>query len=237
MIPYQRNHRYAFLAKTRAGKTFAMVIVSARLVPAHPWEAAGWECWWIDTKHGPDDQRMLWDWGYRSPTSPIRTARRVFTVTGSRQEMQEHISLIIDAAMRRHRVLVAIDEYQHAQESRLYAGPALEDLHKRGGGLDVGIIGGVQEPAFTARQLFSQATHLWIGNLTHLRDVKTARELCPGYAPGWPQTPDTVPDQHGFHVKWLDGHGNDGRWVYYSSVQEWDRHRRRRLTAGRASAK
>jgi len=220
VISYAPGQRYAVLAKSGSGKTVFTVVLASSLVPPHPWQS-DWQVWWLDTKHDPTDRRLLYDWGFRGATDKTRTARRIFSLSGGKDRVYEHAQLICQRALEVGGILLVFDEYGHVCKSRVDAGPFVEDVHKRGRGLDVGSIGGVQEPAYVPRYLFSQANHLAVGALTHLRDVKIARELNPLYAPGWPERPDTVPDAHGFWWKYLDGHGRDGMWVYWPHVGGW----------------
>ncbi|MHB1472492.1 MAG: hypothetical protein ACYCV4_02515 [Dermatophilaceae bacterium] len=224
MIVYQPDQRYAVVGKSGSGKTVFCCLLASRLVPWQP-SQSGWQVWWLDTKHDPTDISMLREWGFRDLGERAATHRRIVTLTGSRQSVYEQAQIVSQAALSTGGILIVYDEYNHVCKNRIDAGPAVEDVHKRGRGLHVGSIGGVQEPVLVPRFLFSQANHLALFSLTHLRDVKLTRELHPGYAPGWPKDrPDTVPDRHGFHMKWLEGYHDEGRWRYYRHVREWDDH-------------
>ena len=224
MIRYSPAQRWAVLGKSGSGKTFATVLVAAALVP---FSSRDWQVWWLDSKHDPDDLALLHRWGYRPAMEreARATPRRIFDLRGSRAAVHEQAQLISARALEVGGVLLVYDEYGQLVKSKVDAGVEIENVHKRGRGLDVGSIGGVQEPAYCPRYLFSQANHLLIGSLTHLRDVKIARELNPRYAPGWPEErPDTVPDPHGFWLKHLDGFGDDGSWWYWAAMDRWYAH-------------
>ncbi len=220
MITYTPAQRYAILGKSRSGKTRYIILLSCTLVP---YGDPDWEIWWLDTKHDPDDIDELIRWGFVDWDSDSPSNRRIITLVGSDQEVYEQAQDISREALARGGVFIVYDEYDHVCKNTVDAGPAVRDVHKRGGGLDVGSAGGVQEPVRVPRYLFSQANHLAIFSLTHLRDIKIARELNPRYAPGWPEVPDTVPHDHGFWLKWLEGHGRDGTWAYWRHIAEWDR--------------
>ena len=227
MISYSPAQRWAVLGKNGSGKTFGTILIVCALVP---FDSRDWQVWWLDTKHDPTDRALLHKWGFRvaGERQARATPRKIFDLRGNRAAVHEQAQLISDAALAQQGVLLVYDEYGQVCKSRIDAGPAIEDVHKRGRGLNVGSLGGVQEPAFVPRYLFSQANHLAIGNLTHLRDVKIARELNPSYAPGWPkEVGDTVPDKHGFWVKYLDGHGPEGQWWYWPRIDDWYAHVRR----------
>lgn len=219
-IVYSPEMRYALLGKTGSGKTlFALVLISLLV----PMDAVGWECWWVDTKDYPPDLAMLHEWGFRVKGTPAAslTPRKIIKLRGSDEEVSAAAQEVAREALERTAVLLVFDEWSHVVKSVQRAGPGVERSQKAGRG-KIGLLGGVQEPVNTPRVLFSQASVLAIFNLTHRGDIKIAQELCPFYAPGWPKTDeDPLPDPHGFWLKWLDGHGPDGRWAYWRSVQEW----------------
>lgn len=210
--------RYALLGKTGSGKTlFALVLVSLLV----PMDAQGWECWWVDTKDYPPDLAELSRWGFRERGTKAAelTPRKLIKLRGTDAEVVAQAQALAREAMARTAVLVVIDEWAHVVLSSQRAGPGIERAQKSGRG-KIGLLGGVQEPVLTPRVLFSQASVLAIFNLTHRGDIEIAQKLCPFYAPEWPEK-DPLPDPHGFWLKWLDGHGVDGSWTYWRSVQEW----------------
>lgn len=199
-----------------------MVLLVSVLVPWNPEQANGWEAWWLDTKEDHHDLKLLREWGFRDIDSKENTTRKLFHLRGSRNEVYNQAQDISGEALHRRGVVLIYDEYNHVCKNRIDAGPAVENVHKRGRGLDVGSIGGVQEPVLVPRYLFSQAIHRAIFGLEHLPDIKIARQLNPQYAQGWPQLTDkTVPDKHGFWLRTNPQGGDDNSWHYYSAVQEW----------------
>ena len=200
-----------------------------------PVDSRDWEVWWIETKHDKDDLAMLHRWGYRQPGRGD-TARRLIPLyaprfdgdgvplldTARRRVVAEKAQLICDRALERGGVLLVFDEFQHVVYSRISAGAGVEDVAKRGRGLDVGMMGEVQEPVAVPRLLFSQATHRAIFGLEHMPDIKIARELNPSYAAGWPRDTDsTVPDRHGFWLRSGPQAGDDNAWHYWRHVRAW----------------
>ena len=217
---YDPSMRYALLGKTGSGKTlFALVLISLLV----PMDAEGWECWWCDTKDYPPDLDMLHEWGFRergTKTAEL-TPRKLIKLRGTDTEVVEQAQAVAREALERTAVLLVYDEWNHVVVSTQRAGPGIERAQKSGRG-KIGLLGGVQEPVLTPRVLFSQASVLALFNLTHRGDIEIAQKLCPFYAPNWPKSDeDPLPDPHGFWLKWLDGHGRDGRWAYWPSVQEW----------------
>lgn len=217
------NERYAFVGKTRSGKTaLAMVLAGtfARTL-SEPWEV-----WWIDTKNDPADLRALRKWGFRNAASQqdravesggLRNAI-YFRVDskdskGNDIDVVDQCQAIFAMAYQRKHVLVVIDEYVHCVYSKVTAGKALLDIFQRGGGRQVGVIGLTQEPVYVPRQLVSQATHIILLSLTYEADIKYVRNLCPIYEP-----PIKVGDPYGFYWSWVDGHAE---WDYYKDQTIW----------------
>lgn len=215
--------RYAFVGKTRSGKTaLAMVLAGtfARTLP-EPWEV-----WWIDTKNDPNDIKALRKWGFRNAESSkdrqpssggLKNA--LYFVLKSKDSKGNPISVVDQAQMifnmaytRRH-VIVVIDEYVQVVHSARDAGDDLLNIFQRGGGVNVGLIGLTQEPVFVPRQLISQATHLCLLSLNYQYDIKYAKSICPVYVP-----PNRVGDPHGFYWSWVDG---SGEWDYYKNQRIW----------------
>ncbi len=218
MIEFKRDFRYSVLGKTGSGKTVFIVVLMSLLVPM---ESKLWEVWWIDTKDYAPDLKMLRDWGFRDFGSreADHTPRKIWKLRGDDEAVKAQAQVVAKLALARTNVLLVFDEWNHVVASAQRAGAGIDRVQKAGRG-KVGVIGGVQEPVLTPRVLFSQASVLALFNLTHARDIKIARELCPHYAPDWPRS-DPLPDAHGFWLKYLDGHGEDGAWHYWRNVQEW----------------
>lgn len=221
VIEYSPGDRYAVLGTSGTGKTVYVTILACTLVPFRA-EESDWQCWWLDTKDDPDDLEMLGDWGFQEGLRRGTSARRVVHLRGSKEDVYNQAQDISQAALRRHGILLVYDEYNHVVKNRIDAGPEVEDVHKRGRGLDVGSIGGVQEPVNVPRFLFSQAIHKAIFGLEHLPDIKLAREMNPEYAAGWPdKTAVTTPDVHGFWARSGPQGGSDNAWHYHANVKRW----------------
>lgn len=214
------NERYAFVGKTRSGKTaLAMVIAGtwARTLPPP------WEVWWVDTKNDPSDLAALRKWGFRNAVSQADRRNtgglanalyfRIESHGDNENQIVDQAQAVFAAAYKRKYVLVVIDEYVHVVYSKVTAGSALMDIFQRGGGRQVGVIGLTQEPVYVPRQLISQATHICLLSLTYQNDIKYVRNICPIYVP-----PIRVGDPYGFYWSWIDGHGE---WDYYKDQRTW----------------
>lgn len=221
-IVIQPWDRYAFVAKTRAGKTFATIILLSLLLPWE-WPPRGrvpWQVWWIDTKGDRKDAAMLAKWGYQPPSKVDAKIypRLIFKVrsTDPSDELSvaKQVQAIAWRASRRGHVLLIIDEYVSCVLSQRSMGAGLKNVAQRGGGLRVGLIGGTQEPVGIPRQLISQATHAFLSHVTYMRDVEWCQGLCPIYPDNGP------PDQHGFYYRWLDGPPGSyaSEWHYYRDI-------------------
>lgn len=209
IVPIAPWERYALISKTGAGKTTTGTCLAARLVPSTKRAAHGWEVWWIDSKGDPKDIDRLGRWGFRFNEGP----RRLFTVrySGKGPNLHEQVEQICANALKRHGVLVVIDEYVHVVKNQTIAGTEILNVFQRGRGLDVGMIGHTQEPVFIPRQLISQASHILLGDLSYPKDIERANEYMPnGYK--------RPPHKHGFYHGAID---YDGNWTYWSNVQEW----------------
>ena len=217
------NERYAFVGKTRSGKTaLAMVLAGtfARTLPPP------WEVWWVDTKGDPSDIAALRRWGFRNGVSKKDRSPEAgglknalyfriesHTKTGDELNVPDQAQAIFAQAYSRKHVLVVVDEYVQVVYSKVTAGSALMDIFQRGGGRQVGLIGLTQEPVYVPRQLISQATHVCLLSLTYQADIKYVKNLCPVYVP-----PNKVGDPYGFWWSWVDGHGE---WDYYKDQSVW----------------
>lgn len=205
MAPWER---YALVMKTGAGKTTTGTVLACRLIPPTKAEAHGWEAWWIDSKGDPKDIARLFKWGFRYNEGP----RRLFSVrySGKGPTIHEQVEHICANALKRHGVLIIVDEYVHVVRNQTIAGVELLNVFQRGRGLDVGILGFTQEPVFIPRQLISQASHILLGDLSYPKDQERAREYIPDY--------DRPPNKYGF---WHGAIDYDGNWVYWPNVQVW----------------
>ena len=215
------NERYAFVGKTRSGKTALAMVLAGTFARALP---APWEVWWIDTKNDPNDLAALRKWGFRNAASPKdRTEtgglanalyfRISSKINGQSVSIVDQCQLIFGMAYDRGHVIVVIDEYVQVVYSNVTAGDNLLDLFQRGGGKNCGVIGLTQEPVYVPRQLISQATHIILLSLTHQADQKYVRNICPIY-----ESPIKVGDPYGFYWSWVDGHAE---WAYYENQAVW----------------
>jgi len=115
-------------------------------------------------------------------------------------------------AMARRRVLLLIDEYTQVVEGQRTCGRPLDDVFTRGGGLGVGVIGNTQEPVLCPRKLLSQATHLYVFDLSFPADIAKMQEYIPDYS----RPPRE--ERHALWHVWLDG---DAIPRYYPSLRAW----------------
>lgn len=206
MIVLSPADRYAFVGKTGSGKTFAAVVIACILVAA---DAAGWEVWWLDSKLDPRDADMLRRWGFGRKDVPNRKHVRIDpSVNG--MSVEDQVQLLCHRALHKRNVLVVIDEYKHVVLSTRRAGSGIEGVHLRGRGLHVGMIGQTQEPVEIPRQLLSQATHIFLFDLSYATDIAYMRKFFPGYK--------RPPDAHGFWHCHVDG---DAEWRYYPHIKAW----------------
>lgn len=214
------NQRYAFVGKTRSGKTALAMVLSGTFARTLP---APWEVWWIDTKNDPGDIRALRAWGFRNAASErdrqegaggLKNALYFMIVeTPNGPSTVDQVQALCARAYSRGHVIIVIDEYVQAVPHARSAGKDLLNVFQRGGGKKVGIIGLTQEPVYVPRQLISQATHICLLSLTYENDKKYVRNLCPIYVP-----PIEVGDPYGFYWSWVDG---GAEWDYYKNQQVW----------------
>lgn len=221
IVQYGPADRYAFVGKTRSGKTaLAMVLAGdfARVLPAP------WEVWWIDTKNDPKDLKALRLWGFRNAmskddqkTTNLPNAKYYYVTShdkdGNALSTSAQCQEIFRQAYERMHVLLVVDEYKSVVISDRRAGDALLDVFTRGGGRNVGIIGLTQEPVYIPRQLLSQATHQVLLSLTHGYDIDYIKKMVKAY-----ENPMELGDQYGFWWKWVDG---NGQLVYYPNQNVW----------------
>jgi energy-coupling factor transporter ATP-binding protein EcfA2 len=218
--------RFALVGKTGSGKTTFTSVLALTIVP-DPLVAADWRCWVLDTKGDPKDIARLRRLGYveGDPATGLPRQRRAFWASGPepgrlyfRLRERPDLSIIEQAqhlfrlAMTRRRVLVVIDEYTQIIEGPRTAGRPLDDIFTRGRGLGVGIIGNTQEPVDIPRKLLSQATHLFLFDLSYARDIDYIRAMVPVY-----ERPPRH-ERHAFWHLWIDG---DAIPRYYPSLRAW----------------
>jgi ABC-type dipeptide/oligopeptide/nickel transport system ATPase component len=203
------DQRYALVGKSGSGKTTTATAIACALVP--PLERR-WEIWWVDTKGDPVDRKRLAKWGFGLGDRRPLKSRRLWDVKGDEREIITQTQEIAFRACKQKYVLLVIDEYRHVVESSTKAGPGLLQVHLRGRGLHVGMIGQTQEPAFVPRQLLSQANHLILHSVTYPRDIERVREFDARYP-----RDGRFPDRHGF--LWLAIDEDENR--YFTSVREW----------------
>lgn len=219
--PYDR---YAFIGKSRSGKTVGATILATSIIPYNKDAANGWETWWIDTKNDRRDIARLKEWGFenydpggkRGFWQKDRSARKLIVVPFERGKPSETVKRVDDIcyqALQRHGVLLVIDEYRHVVPTTRTASPGILHVHQRGAGREVGVIGCTQEPVEIPRQLLSQAAHIFLFDLTYPYDIKYAKTLYPKY-----QQPRERGNAHGFYHGWIDG---DGIWEYYKHIKAW----------------
>lgn len=224
---WQRN---ALVGKTRSGKT-RFAIAMAGMYAQYLYYP--YQIWWIDTKGDLDDLVALREFGFRNGASnqDMKTAGSIpgaiyFHIEPTDytddQSVVRQAQLIFAAAMQRgtqekmdfNNVLVVVDEYVSVVPSQRSAGAALKDIFQRGGGKKSGIIGCTQEPTNIPRQLISQATHLFLFNLTYDYDIDRIRKMVPLYSP-----PIERGDEHGFYHVYVDGPSREIE--YFRNQFEW----------------
>lgn len=220
------NQRYAIIGKSRSGKTHFTVVLAHVLVPAHGYHDDQWQIWWLDSKMDREDKAMLWQWGYREYDDdssnrkwiPIRKLAGD-TSNDANEYQSQQVQEWCFRATARQNVLIVIDEYAHVVKSTLRAGPGITEVHRQGGGLNVGIIGETQEPVGIPRQLISQANHIFLFDLSYVADIDYVRKFCPEYV-----RPSLPPELGGMGDNWgLFSCDIDGKalWVYHRHVAAW----------------
>jgi hypothetical protein len=212
------NERYAFVGKTRSGKTqMAIVLASMFAQTLH----SPWEIWWIDTKNDPKDIRQLRRWGFCNGAeekdiarpSGLRNALYFKVDSSSGYSVVDQAQAKIAEAYDRGHVILVIDEYTQVVVSDRTPGYALKNVFARGGGKNVGLIGLTQEPVYVPRMLMSQASHLALFTVTYQADIKYLKNLCRVYVP-----PIEQGDPYGFYWSHTDG---TATWAYYESQKAW----------------
>lgn len=231
MGAYAPNDRISFVGKSGSGKTTAAVCVACALVP-HQSQSGdnGWQIWWVDSCQKVDDIKTLKQWGFErgfNTRRGRRSNRRLLTIVEPDEDdpkdatppLWKQCDDICRRALKRGRVLLCIDEYSHVKRSTMRTGPQLGNVHKRGRGLGVGLLGLTQEPVEIPRQLLSQAVHLHLHDVSYPADIKYCKTLYAGYGHNAdPARPDRPPDPHGFYSAHIDG---AALWTYYRSIGQW----------------
>lgn len=214
-ITLRVNDRVSIVGKSGSGKTALMAMLAgvyAMLLPPP------WQVWVVDTKGSPDDLELFRAWGFRNAfnvedraTSPLMNAV-YFKCSGGgagrKYSIKQQANSVLAAAYERQYVVVVVDEFAQVAENRVSSGPALDDVFFRGRGLNIGFIGGTQEPVNIPRNLFSQATHTILMRLTWRNDIKAIRDSFDWYTP---------PPKYAFY--WIDVDGTE-QISYYESQQE-----------------
>lgn len=223
-IVLSSSDRFALVGKTGSGKTFASTLLATMLLPwpGYPRPRGQsknpWQIWFVDTKGDAKDARRLGEWGFRTVTRvPDDWPRVIYKIRpldkSDELSVAKQVQQLCWTATQRGNVLVVIDEYTSCVLSSRSVGAGLKNIYARGRGLHVGSIGCTQEPVSIPRQLASQATHLFLFNVTYTYDIDWCNTLCPRYGDG-------PPDVHGFWYRWLDGPKNVSTWKYYGDITE-----------------
>lgn len=228
-VTFMPNDRYCVLGKTGSGKTqFTTTLATEIIRIVNETAITPWSIFWCDTKGDPKDIRRLRQWGYvrvkslegNDPDGP--ELYRYFKI--ERPEGEDNcatsVARIAQAAYDRSRdthnsrpTLLVVDEWAQAVFSARRMGPRLLDVEQRGRGLRCGLMGETQEPVDVPRQLFSQATHQFVFNLSHARDIEWVRKSFKGYVP-----PIRYGLSHGFWYTWSDG---DVGWMLFEHEREF----------------
>jgi hypothetical protein len=229
-IEYNMSQRYAMIGKTRSGKTrFAIVIAGMFAQHLYP----PWQIWWIDTKGDLDDLTALRSFGFRNGASK-RDMQGFGAIPGAlyfhleptdytdSQSVINQAQYVFGYAMQRssaermpfNNVLCIVDEYVAVVPSARNPGAALKDILQRGGGMKTGLIGLTQEPVYVPRQLVSQATHIFLFNLTYEYDIEWVKRIYKQYEP-----PLRRGDGYGFFHIYVDG--TEQEVNYYKNQFEW----------------
>jgi energy-coupling factor transporter ATP-binding protein EcfA2 len=225
IVPIAPWERFALVGKTGCGKTTTGTALACSLVPPTRREAKGWEIWWLDSKGDMKDIARLFSWGFVPSGARTDSARRIFFLREKEKMVKGRLELdgptiheqmerVCSAALRRHGVLLVVDEYSHVVKNRQDAGRELLNVFQRGRGLDVGLLGFTQEPVFIPRQLISQASHIFLHDISYPLDQERAREYLPEYV----RPSKAYGHKHGFFHGAIDF---DGDWTYWSNIQAW----------------
>jgi energy-coupling factor transporter ATP-binding protein EcfA2 len=203
------NQRFAIIGKSGCGKTLFTIVLACLLVAK---DDPDWQIWWLDSKNTPADHDRLYQWGFTRDLSNPSQRKLIFCHDETDTKVAEQANYWCVQALKRHNVLVVIDEYSHACVSSRRTGNGIAGIHKRGRGLNVGIIGETQEPCTVPRLLFSQALHVIVFDVAYPLDIAKVREFCPIYE----RAPKGYP--HGF---WWGAVETQTDWAYHPHVRAW----------------
>lgn len=223
-IKLQPNDRYAVFGKTGSGKTkFSLTLTTHVIREVNKTAKTPWQAWWIDTKNDPTDVERLRQWHYTrvknlahgKPDGDGDWSYRYFLLSPSDNvdDLVPQGQAVIRAALKHKNVLVVVDEYTQVVASTRMPGKDLKDLFTRGRGLRTGIVGQSQEPTYIPRQLASQATHLFLFDLSLPADVDWARGFCPQY-----RRPRQMGSEYGFWYCHLDG---EAQWFFFNHEKDF----------------
>ncbi|MGD0220585.1 MAG: hypothetical protein ABSC73_09060 [Acidimicrobiales bacterium] len=219
------NDRYALVGKTGSGKSkFGLTLSTYIVREVNKKAAKPWQVWVVDTKGDPEDISRLRAWHYvrvenmtgMVPDHDGEHLYRYFVIQPSSDETDDVMPKaqhVFAAAKRHGNVLVNIDEYSQVVQSERIPGRALKDLFARGRGLRAGVVGQTQEPVFVPRQLASQATHLFLFDVSLTADIDWCKKLFSGY-----QRPVKMGYIHGFWYSNLDG---EAAWHFFHHEREF----------------
>src|SRR5215472_4173961 len=137
---FKPNDRYAFVAKTRAGKTSLATVLAGTL--AMSLMNTDWEVWVLETKGDPNDLVAWRQWGFRNfastkdqSTSLVNNA--FYFRIDSKDSMGRDLDVvaqaqaIINAAYLQGNKVVVVDEYVSIVPSSRSAGKPLLDVFQR----------------------------------------------------------------------------------------------------------
>jgi hypothetical protein len=225
-ITIKPNDRFALIGKTGSGKTkFGLTLGTTIIRAVNKTALKPWQCWIIDTKGDPTDIERMRRWGYTRvqsmeglvPDHDGENLYRFFVIEPGDEydDTVEKAQHVFAAAKKHGNVLVNVDEYTSVVQSDRMPGKSLKDLFARGRGLRVGVIGQTQEPVYVPRQLASQASHLFLFDLSLTADIEWATKFCRGY-----ERPVKQGYPHGFYYSHLDG---DAAWHFFHHEAEFAR--------------
>lgn len=223
-IKLQPNDRYAIFGKTGSGKTkFSLTLATHVVREVNKKAQTPWQVWWLDTKNDPTDVERLRKWHYTRVKSLNRGkvdedgswSYRYFLLqpSANTDDLVSQAQTAIRGALKHKNVLVVVDEYTQVVVSTRMPGKDLKDLFTRGRGLRTGIIGQSQEPTYIPRQLASQATHLFLFDLSLPADREWAKSFCPQY-----RRPTEMGSKFGFWYCFLDG---DAEWFFFQNERDF----------------
>lgn len=223
-VKLQPNDRFAAFGKTGSGKSkFALTLATHIVREVNKTALTPWQVWFIDTKNDPVDIERLRQWHYTRVKQLSHNkvdddgawSYRYFLLAPSDtvDDLVPQAQQVIRAALKHKNVLVVVDEYTQVVVSTRMPGKDLKDLFTRGRGLRTGIIGESQEPTYIPRQLASQATHLFLFDLSLPADQEWAKDFCPQY-----RRPPSMGAPHGFWYSHLDG---EAKWHFFEHEKEF----------------